>query len=85
MKFTNVTNKLSEILSENFSEIPIIVDYIKYYSNFNVSNVLLVTDEKLENDLRVIHQIYALSMLTDNITVIEVVPKNDYGDSESLK
>lgn len=85
MKFTNVTNKLSEILSENFSEIPIIVDYIKYYSNFNVSNVLLVTDEKLENDLRVIHQIYALSMLTDNITVIEVVPKNDYGDSEKSK
>lgn len=57
---------------------PIIKDFSEYFSDFNLERVLLVTDEKIETDVRVLNQLVALREKTEDITILRVIPNNHY-------
>lgn len=61
---------------------PIVEDFFNYFSSFDLECVLIVTDEDLETDIRVLNQIKALQRITKDITVLKVKPDNDYNDSQ---
>lgn len=69
-------------LTKEIEPIPIIEDFFNYFSNFNLERVLIVTDEDLETDIRVLNQLRALQRVTKNITILKVKPDNNYTDSQ---
>ena len=62
--------------------VPIVQDFTEYFSKFNLKNVLVVIDEDIETDIRVLHQITALQRITQNITVLKVIPDGSYTDNQ---
>ena len=63
-------------------EAPIVEDFFNYFSNFNLERVLIVTDEDVRTDIRVLNQLAALQRTTKNITILKVKPDNNYTDSQ---
>ena len=63
-------------------EAPIVEDFFNYFSNFNLERVLIVTDEDVGTDIRVLNQLAALQRTTKNITILKVKPDNNYTDSQ---
>lgn len=61
---------------------PIIEDFSEYFSGFNLERVLLVTDEKIETDVRVLNQLIALRKKTKKITILRVLPNSDYTSTQ---
>ena len=75
---------LSDIahLTEESEVAPIVEDFFDYFSKFNLERVLIVTDEDIKTDIRVLNQLRALQRKTKNITVLRVKPDNKYTDSQ---
>ena len=61
---------------------PIVEDFFNYFSIFNLERVLIVTDEDIKTDIRVLNQLRALQRTTRNITVLKVKPDNNYTESQ---
>lgn len=61
---------------------PIVEDFFNYFSSFDLERVLIVTDEDVNTDIRVLNQLKALQRTTKNITIFKVKPDNDYKDSQ---
>ena len=64
---------------------PIVGHFFDYFSTFNMEKVLLVTDEDIQTDVRVINQLVALKRLTTNIQIYQVSPNNKYSKNEKAK
>ncbi|WP_201512873.1 glycosyltransferase family protein [Psychrobacter alimentarius] len=64
---------------------PIVRDFSEYFSGFNLKRVLLVTDEDIETDIRVLNQLTALRKKTENITILRVMPNNNYTSIQKNK
>lgn len=71
-----------EFLLNDKSNPPITENFYQYFLQFNLVRVLVVTDEDINTDLRVINQITALSRITKEITLVEIKPDNYYCDSQ---
>lgn len=67
-----------KLLDVQQSPTPIVGYFSDYFSKFNLERVLVITDEDIESDLRVVNQIKALKCFTDDITLIQVTPSNNY-------
>ena len=66
-----------------FSQQPLIVqNFRQYFSQFNTQKVLVITDEDILSDLRVQNQVTALSLLSQDITILKVEPKNHYSEQQ---
>ena len=66
-----------------FCKQPLIIrDFRQYFSQFNTQKVLVITDEDIISDLRVQNQITALSLLSHDITILKVEPKNHYSEQQ---
>lgn len=61
---------------------PIVEDFFNYFSIFNLERVLIVTDEDIKTDIRVLNQLRALQRTTKNINVLKVKPDNNYTESQ---
>ena len=69
-------------LTKEIEAAPIVEDFFNYFSKFNLDRVLIVTDEDIKTDIRVLNQLRALQRKTKNITVLRVKPDNKYTDSQ---
>lgn len=56
--------------------------FFDYFSKFNMEEVLVITDEDIETDIRVINQLIALKKLTKNIQIYQIEPENSYNVTE---
>ena len=63
----------------------IVEDFFSYLIDFNLERVLIVTDEDVKTDIRVLNQLKALKKLTNNITILRVKPDNIYTESQKKK
>lgn len=75
---------LNEIidLDKSTEVTPIVEDFFYYFSKFNLERVLVITDEEVNTDIRVLNQLRALQKLTKDITVFRVKPNNNYTDDQ---
>lgn len=74
-------HEISNLTTEG-STAPIVEDFFDYFSTFNLERVLIVTDEDIKTDIRVLNQLKALQRVTENITVLKVKPDNNYTESQ---
>lgn len=74
-------NGIDHLITER-KEAPIVEDFFDYFSKFNLERVLIVTDEDVKTDVRVLNQLRALQRRTKNITILRVKPDNKYTDSQ---
>ncbi len=82
MKVIDISSIANRIVTAQTSPTPIVGQFFKYFSKFDATKVLVVTDENIETDLRVMNQIFALHQLSQNITVLQVKPNESYNDKE---
>lgn len=71
-----------DFLIKGIEPVPIVEDFFTYFSEFNLERVLIVTDEDIDTDIRVLNQIIALQRATENITLLKVNPDNSYTDNQ---
>lgn len=69
-------------LMKGKGSVPIIHDFIDYFSKFNLENVLVITDEDIKTDIRVLNQITALQEMTQNITVLRITSDGNHTDTQ---
>ena len=69
-------------LTTEVLEAPIVEDFFNYFSSFDLERVLIVTDEDVKTDIRVLNQLRALQRATKNITILKVKPDNNYTESQ---
>lgn len=80
---SDISKQAFALIDKHKSSAPIIDEFTNYFKQFNTGNVLIVTDEDIAGDLRVLNQLAALMTLSAQITVYRVEPSHI--TDESLK
>lgn len=73
---SNISKQAFALTDKHKSSTPIIGEFANYFKQFNTNAVLLVTDEDIAGDLRVLNQLAALMTLSAQITVYRVEPSH---------
>lgn len=84
MRIRDVTREAILATNARCGDIPIVSDYLGYFSRYDTTNVVVLTDENIDGDLRVLHQIFALRKISDNLKVLYVQPQNGYSYQEKV-
>lgn len=78
----DITEQAILVTNARYGDAPIASDYLEYFSRYDATNVLILTDENIDGDLRVLHQVFALRKISKNLRVLYVQPQNSYSYTE---
>lgn len=73
---SDISKQALVLIDQHKRSAPIIDEFVNYFKQFDTNNVLIVTDEDIAGDLRVLNQLVALTTLSAQITIYRVEPSH---------